>query len=229
MDITKLFLFSSCSVWTSALDNKWVTNTEVIQSHYLDEIIQYVKWFTHKDTLNDKELKCFRNEITQDNFHEYKKKFTESQVILLEISSLKISEENHLFYNLLNNKQSEVKDLQYLKYRICELFKLLKNKNIVLVSHVNTYSPKIMGFIKNRITIQELCKYAHKKFNVPVISPTKFLCKYGEDNCLFKSDGENDINHFSPFMFNLITEEIISVVAQNFGLKLVKYEGTFEK
>jgi hypothetical protein len=220
-----IFLFTSCRVWTSALDNKWVKEEQIIQSHYIDEIAQYVKWFQTKNELEKEELECFRSKVSYTNYNKYRKAFNNADIIFIEISSTKISKIGNLYYNLLANKTSENKTIDYLKYSLGDLVSLLKHKKIVLFTHVNTYTERNMGFIPNRTTIQLLCKYASKKYNLPIIDPTKFLCKYGEDKCLiYKDNGDKDVNHFTPFMFNLITDEIIEIVQKLYSLKLNKIQ-----
>lgn len=212
----EIFILGSCRVWSSAQKNKWVDmKKDVVQSHYLDEIIQYVKWFISREKLKEYELKTFRHKLSDEQFTDHKKSFEKAGLFLVEISSVKTSKSGEVYSNLLNhnNKNTNVSTMEELKPKIKELIDLLGGRPVIFFPHVNPYSEKLGGFLEPRIITQSICNYARKKFGANVINPTKFLYKYGSDKCL-----DGDFNHFSDFMIGLISKEIVEVVASKFGI-----------
>ena len=61
-----VFILGTCRIWSTSYINEWSNDESTVQSHYTDEIIQYIKWLSEKKELSNEEKKCFRNEMTDD-------------------------------------------------------------------------------------------------------------------------------------------------------------------
>ena len=86
-------------------------------------------------------------------------------------------------------------------------------KTVIFFSHVNLYSKKNMGFLKNRTIIQDLFKAVKKKNPILFIDPSEIVSVYGQEKCMIKLEsGEYDSNHYTDFMKNILTTYIMDLL-----------------
>jgi hypothetical protein len=202
----KAFILGSCRVWKSAYYLKWASEDSTIQSHYADEILQYLKWLLGKKVLNDEEKLCFRHDMTDDIWQTLRKKFNESDTIFIEVSSIKTVYNKQNYINLLRKNNIPVVVDKNIVNKIIQINRLIpNNKKCVFFPHANMYSKRVHGFIKNRLIIQDNFRLALNKENFLYLDPAEIINKYGCDKCMKKMpSGEYDINHYTEFMIVMI-------------------------
>lgn len=216
----KIFVFGSCRIWNACYNNNWSDKNSVIQSHYSDEIQQIINWIVEKKNLSKEEYDTFRGNVSPINWKKYIQNFQQSEVVLIEISSIKNAYLNGLYYNLLNTYDIPTQINANIHDKIINLHCQLKKlgKEVIFFTHANSYSKRNKGFITNRIHIQEEFKNAIKKHPaITFIDPSELISKYGQLRCLqpkIINDGtdgvhdEFDINHYTDFMHKLIAASI---------------------
>tara|TARA_B110000908_G_C10173986_1_gene412276 strand:- start:298 stop:945 length:648 start_codon:yes stop_codon:yes gene_type:complete len=212
-----MFLFGSCRIWTSIYKYGKSSQQKTIQSHYADEIIQYIDWLQTKKQLSTEEIKCFRDTITNNDWSLLKKEFNKSKIFVIEISSIKTSKsEEGNWQNLLVGKNAIVDT--NISDKIIKINDMLKNKKCIFLCHANTYSRRNLGFIKNRTIIQDQFKQVIKQKDINFIDPSEIIAKYGQEKCLILSKKKNsdfkndiyDLNHYTLFMHDQVYNNIIS-------------------
>ena len=214
MPVEPVFILGSCRVWSSSYRNNWSSTNSTIQSHYSDEILQYIDWLINKEELSDTERRCFRDEIDNNKWKILRNNFSKCQIVLVEISSIKTLKINNLFHNLLiDNTHVKSDTIESFHNKILNILDILNNlnKKCIFFSHINTYSVRNMGFVKNRTIIQEQFKIALKKKQFIFVDPSNIVAKYGQERCLMLNDNkesldEYDINHYTLFMHNEIAK-----------------------
>ena len=211
----KVFIFGTCRIWLTSYLNNWADEDSTIQSHYADEINQYINWLITKKELSDDEKQSFRNNMTDDHWNKLIRNFNSVDTIFVEVSSLKVKQNEGMFLNILNNQKfPEIIEKDIYK-KIEKIYDSLTSlgKTIVFFSHANLYSKRKMGFIKNRTIIQENFRIAKKHRNIKFIDPSELVSIHGQNKCmkLLKS-GEYDSNHYTDFMINLIGETIVNIL-----------------
>lgn len=229
----KAFVLGSCRVWNPCIESGLVTKSGIIQAHYPFEIIQYIKWLTDPDSddLDNNQRECFRHEFKNSNgvdleWAKFRSEWAESDIIIVEVSSLKYvrDDSSGLYYNLISScdipsRSSTEKEIVNEIIKIHDIIKS-DGKKVVFLSHVNSYSPRNMGFIKSRIIIQDAFKKAIRKIKSKVnfIDPSNLLSIHGKKKCLLpkKVDKINedvyDFNHYTPFFCSLMARRIKKMV-----------------
>jgi hypothetical protein len=190
-----------------------------MHAHYCDEILQYLDWLENKEFLSDTEMKCFRsvpgsdNSMTASNFWvSLRQNFHAAKVVLVEISSIKQSLHQNLYFNLLNSHAKNKRDTDQLPTKIAAIqhHLLEKGKFTVFIEHNNSYSRNIRGYIPNRMLLHDAFTRANKIVKMTIVDPTEIINKYGQAKCLLRlpTRGGYDMNHYTKFMINTLTRYI---------------------
>jgi hypothetical protein len=184
------FVLGSCRVWGLKYEN-YNQKTCSIQSHYLDETIQYINFMNGAAKIKGE---CFREGKIPDNWDKTCERWRSSTKVVVEISSIKYCEEDGYFYNLLLSRRSKLNQFSELKRKMKTLILLISNKQLIIVPHANLYIDKHMGYNSNRTILQQLSKYCRDVLHLKVLDPMSILSKYGSIKCMI------DVNHYSQFM-----------------------------
>ena len=205
-----MFLLGSCRIWKATNKNGCTDTDSVIQAHYSHEIHQIINWLSQSKVLTEKEQKSFRKPMTAENWEKCIASFKSAQFVLVEISSIKISEYNGVYCNLLNAHPSVVSTGDVVAREVDLIDKLLVSmgKIPIYFCHVNVYSDKHNGLIYNRTCIQEMFK---KKPSLNFIDPSAVVSEHGKIKCLVNNGKGYDHNHYTEFMEDLIFRQIKNI------------------
>jgi hypothetical protein len=228
--ICKPFIMGSCRLWKSAEINNWVhkNRDNVLHSHYCDEIIQHIKWLCHKENLTREELLCFRTEEKQEQWLGMKQEFKNANLILIEISSIKMNQcqLSKLYKNLLivdENTKPRVTFITTnteLTMKLNEIIRLLtiQGKNVIFICHNNTFSDQTNAYNSFRQTIQQSFHDCKKQTNVQFFDPTSVISNYGKIKCLTKLSDSSfyDHNHYTQFMIEKQAKSFKTILRKYF-------------
>lgn len=209
----KVFTLGSCRVWNSVQLKSWGDPEYTIQSHYAEEILQYIDWLLRGDILSEDEKKCFRHDMTSEEWVKIRRNFLTSDYIIVEISSLKSVYDGKNYLNVLRENKLPVTITTDLKPLINKIIDRLSNRRCIFFPHVNVYSPKLRGYIPNRTTIQEAFVDILKCKSIRYIDPAYIVSKFGTYKCLPELEsGELDMNHYTAFMIKKIADAIWVII-----------------
>jgi len=204
----KVFVLGSCRVWKTAQEFKWLVHDfehSVIQCHYADEILQRLMWLSDdtKKTLTPAEKKSFRTDMTCKRWLSLRQRFRESEMIFIEVSSIKKSlHDDDIFTNLLRGCPSAISSNKCIGENIKTIYKtvLNENKKCIFFPHVNVYCKKIMGYITNRTCLQDIFREVSRTIRITVVDPTEIVATFGQNRCMQHINGRLDVNHYTTYM-----------------------------
>ena len=198
-------------------ENSFVTNSlKTGFTHTTKEAIQHVKFLNNELDIEKCDFPlCFRNLI--DNKDDCVEKFKKADVILIEISSIKLcSDTKGIYYNTVNipkysSSKTEYKlsrmlmtvdevksDIQFLKKQI--------NKPIIFQGHINLNC----NIIPNRQIIDDALKTEKR-----IINFNSLTDKY-ELICALKENNEIDFNHLNEYGYDLLYNKFMEIVKSIF-------------
>ena len=216
--MVKIFKIGSCRLNYLHFDS--IKKIEYINSpyytHTTKEVIQLLEFLNGK-----KNNSVFINSFPKNYekiINNNKKLFKESDLVLIEISSIKeLKDINGFYYNAVelgrNYKNHKIKiNMPSEKELYNDLLKIkeLIKKPVIFQGHINL-NFKNIGFIKNRVIIDDILK----RFDNSIILHEVFKNKNIKDVCIYKKNTnqkEIDVNHLTVFGYELLYNYLCNIL-----------------
>ena len=225
---TNVYRFGSCR--TNYLTNKDNLNTQDGRiagnfTHTTKEVIQQVKMLNNELDIGNCEYPiCFKQYISQKDY--YKQMYNESDVILIEISSIaEAIDKKDFYYNIVElyahcnperlpwntfvyptmmndaTMQDIMNDIATLKSII--------NKPIIFQGHINFNFVNNTSKIKNREDIDQAIS------NELNLRYEKIFGDDKENVCTRANDGSIDVNHITDYAHNKLYDNFVNILREN--------------
>lgn len=210
-------LFGSCRL--NEIKNHNNLNNLITYTHNTKEVIQLINFLNGDLRLHDPYNKiCFRTGIMKNENIEfsdaYKDLFRKSQLIIIEICSIKkYIYDNYYIHHLCvdnrfsgwninhikNNFYVEKQDCEEIENDILKINKILSDKKVIFVSHYN--SQKDNKYIEERNNLIILLNDICKKHKINFINPTEVLKEFTQKKVM-----NEDLGHYTSFGITKFSE-----------------------
>ena len=224
----KIFKFGSCRTniedW---IDPKYQIEYNYDLTHTTKEVLMYLDILDGLDLSKIPSIDCLMKYAEKFNINSLKSKFDESDIIIIEVSSLKIVEMNGYFYqivrykennpdikfNIFLQKESEfIEDIKKIYERIA--------KPIIFVPHITMnfdkeprYKSEENLVINNQTLIESrklIEKYISENTKIHIKTSEVFFDYHYSDIC--DCSKKFDPNHYTKLGYQLITSKIEEVI-----------------
>ncbi len=223
----KIFVFGSCrsSIGKYVDNNNYKVIHNFGYTHTTKEVLMYLDLFDKKYNISDiKYNNCLINEPLKFNADTYNNWFKEAEIIIIEISSLKLVENDNIYYQLnyatingnLSNFNITIQNEEIFNIDIKEIYRRI-NKHIIFIPNINLnfYDvPNINGYVKDRILLEErMVKYC----NIYILTSQIFKDYDYHEIC--DCSKSIDTNHYTILGYDIISKSIINIIDNIFTLK----------
>ncbi len=227
----KIYKFGSCRVEVGHLFSN--TNIKIISNyeltHTTKEVLMYLDMFDKKFKPTDIEYgTCLLHRPNLFNVNHYKKMLEEADVVLIELSSLKLIKRGDHYYqhNRTVTKEPsyneiftfEDQDEESFGSDIANITSRI-NKPIVFFGHLNLDFTTVES-IKGKIETRELLDKYIKKYCKNYLLPSEIFSNININDIFMdetrRNETRKDVNHLNPNGLQMIANSIQSYMEKNF-------------